>query len=148
MIPKDIDQTLEPGVVPHAERKESHWAWPPLKNPAVPEVAPGSFWATWVRSDIDKFVARRLQQESLTPVADAAKSSLLRRLTFDLTGLPPTEFDERLLRVSGYLHQYGALRRAPKPDGRQRISILCPQQTDPIIRRIRSAAIERGSTRD
>ncbi|AMV33596.1 Planctomycete cytochrome C [Pirellula sp. SH-Sr6A] len=91
VIPTDIDQTLEPGVVPHVERKESHWAWQPLKNPAAPEVAPGSFWATWARSDIDRFVASRLQEESLTPVADAAKSSLLRRLTFDLTGLPPTE---------------------------------------------------------
>lgn len=62
------------------------WAWqPPLKSPA-PEVTDKS----WPRNDIDRFLLSSLEAKGLKPVADAEKLTLLRRVTFDLTGLPPT----------------------------------------------------------
>jgi len=62
------------------------WAFqPPQKNepPAVKNTA-------WPKSDIDRFVLAGLEAKGLQPVADAQKLDLLRRVTFDLTGLPPT----------------------------------------------------------
>jgi hypothetical protein len=62
-----------------------HWAYTPLTQPDVPEVnEPG-----WVRNPIDAFVARRLDQAGLKPAAEADRRTLIRRLAFDLTGLPP-----------------------------------------------------------
>lgn len=66
-------------------RKE-HWAWQPLKETPPPEVCAPS----WPRSDIDRFVLAKLEAARLTPVCDADKVTLIRRTTFDLTGLPPT----------------------------------------------------------
>jgi len=66
-------------------RKE-HWAWRPLTDPKVPAVR----GAAWPRDDIDRFLLAGLEAASLAPVADADKATLLRRVTFDLTGLPPT----------------------------------------------------------
>jgi len=54
-------------------------------------VEPPAVAATdWPRDDIDRFLLARLEAEGLQPVGDAARSRLLRRVTFDLTGLPPT----------------------------------------------------------
>src|SRR5947199_305940 len=66
-------------------RKE-HWAYQPVKNPAVPAVVD----LKWARSDIDRFILARLEDQQITPTADADKATLIRRVTFDLTGLPPT----------------------------------------------------------
>jgi Protein of unknown function (DUF1553)/Protein of unknown function (DUF1549)/Planctomycete cytochrome C len=66
-------------------RKE-HWAWQPLHESKVPAVND----ASWVRGDIDRYVLARLEQKGLKPVGDADRTTLLRRITFDLTGLPPT----------------------------------------------------------
>jgi hypothetical protein len=66
-------------------RKE-HWAWQPLTTPAAPTVA----GAAWAADPLDLFVLERLEKEGLAPVGDASRRDLLRRVTFDLTGLPPT----------------------------------------------------------
>ena len=66
-------------------RKE-HWAWQPLDEAQVPEVKD----ATWPLDDIDRFVLTRLEAKGLRPVGDANPRDLIRRVTFDLTGLPPT----------------------------------------------------------
>lgn len=68
---------------------EQHWAYAPLSKPAPPK-APV---ATLAKSEIDRFVLTRLVREGLTLSAPADRRTLLRRLTFDLTGLPPT-YDE------------------------------------------------------
>jgi len=69
------------------EKGRQHWAFKPVANPAVPEVND----ASWPRNDIDRFVLARIETAGLDPVADADRFSLLRRVTLDLTGLPPTE---------------------------------------------------------
>jgi Protein of unknown function (DUF1553)/Protein of unknown function (DUF1549)/Planctomycete cytochrome C len=64
-----------------------HWAFEPLVVPAVPEV-PAGFGT--VVNPIDSFVLARLQREGLAPSPAADKATLIRRLSLDLTGLPPT----------------------------------------------------------
>ena len=81
-LPEDFGQTPD-----HYEYlRESHWAWQPLQNPAVPAVDD----AAWPRDDVDKFILAELEKRRMSPVADAGRVDLLRRVTFDLTGLPPT----------------------------------------------------------
>lgn len=63
-----------------------HWAWQPLVEPDVPGVAA----ADWPLGDIDRFVLARLEAEGIHPVRAADKYTLFRRLSLDLTGLPPT----------------------------------------------------------
>ncbi len=65
---------------------EEHWSYVKPKRSAPPQVTN----AAWVRSPIDAFVLARLETEKLSPSTEAAKATLLRRVTLDLTGLPPT----------------------------------------------------------
>jgi len=66
--------------------KKEHWAFQPLTRPTVPAVKD----AAWAKSDVDRFLLARLEAKGLKPVGDADKVTLIRRVTFDLTGLPPT----------------------------------------------------------
>src|SRR6266550_6531061 len=68
-----------------AQWKE-HWAFVPATRPAIPSVKDGK----WGRNEIDRFILARLEAEGLRPSGDADKATLIRRVTFDLTGLPPT----------------------------------------------------------
>lgn len=63
-----------------------HWSFAVIKQPVVP-VTQATHWA---RNAIDQFIGNRLDHEGLTPSGAAAKHTLLRRLSLDLTGLPPT----------------------------------------------------------
>ncbi|MEO1259408.1 MAG: PSD1 and planctomycete cytochrome C domain-containing protein [Bacteroidota bacterium] len=65
---------------------KTHWSFLPLLRPDLPKVKNES----WVQNEIDLFVLNRLEQEGLAPSVQAAKEQLLRRVSFDLTGLPPT----------------------------------------------------------
>jgi len=65
---------------------ESHWSFDPPKRSAIPEVKD----QTWPKNPIDTFVLARLEAEGLKPSPEADKATLLRRVSFDLTGLPPT----------------------------------------------------------
>ena len=62
------------------------WAFQPLATTAPPAVKN----TAWAKTDIDRFILARLEREGLAPVAAADKRTLLRRVTLDLTGLPPT----------------------------------------------------------
>ena len=66
---------------------QSHWAFIPPERPALPPVADSE----WPRNPIDNFVRARLEQEGRTPSAEADFLTLIRRVTLDLTGLPPTQ---------------------------------------------------------
>jgi hypothetical protein len=63
-----------------------HWAFVAPHRPPAPSVGD----AAWPRSPIDRFILARLEREGLKPSPEADKPTLLRRVTFDLTGLPPT----------------------------------------------------------
>ncbi|PYV80672.1 MAG: hypothetical protein DMG93_18325 [Acidobacteria bacterium] len=69
---------------------EDHWAFAPPKAQPVPVVK----HANWARQPLDRFILARLENEKLDPSPEADKSSLLRRVSFDLTGLPPTEQEQ------------------------------------------------------
>ncbi|HWE04777.1 MAG TPA: PSD1 and planctomycete cytochrome C domain-containing protein [Tepidisphaeraceae bacterium] len=69
--------------------RHEHWAWQPLHDSPTPGVKD----AAWPRNDIDRYVLAKLEAKDLTPVADADKRTLIRRVTLDLTGLPPTPED-------------------------------------------------------
>ena len=70
---------------------EDYWAFVPPKPEAVPQVKR----ADWVRQPLDRFILARLEKEGLRPSPEADKEDLLRRVSFDLTGLPPTADDVR-----------------------------------------------------
>jgi Protein of unknown function (DUF1553)/Protein of unknown function (DUF1549)/Planctomycete cytochrome C len=65
---------------------EDHWAFVAPK----PQPLPGVNESGWIRQPLDRFVLARLEKEGLAPSPEANKSELLRRVSFDLTGLPPT----------------------------------------------------------
>ena len=65
---------------------EGHWAFTAPVRPAVPSVKR----AEWVRNPVDAFILARLEKEGLKPSPEADKATLIRRVTLDLTGLPPT----------------------------------------------------------
>src|SRR5262249_18920135 len=62
------------------------WSFQPVRDHQPPRVKNEA----WVRSPIDRFVLAKLEEKGLKPVADADKRALIRRATFDLTGVPPT----------------------------------------------------------
>jgi hypothetical protein len=68
---------------------DTHWAYAPPRRSEPPPVRQPQ----WVRNPIDQFILARLEREDLKPSAEADRVSLLRRVTYDLTGLPPTPAD-------------------------------------------------------
>ncbi len=65
-----------------------HWSLQPVRRPAVPRLAASR--RGWVRTPVDAFILHRLIEAGLTPSPEADRRALIRRVTFDLTGLPPT----------------------------------------------------------
>ena len=63
-----------------------HWSFRPVRKPDPPAVRQ----AAWVRNDIDRFVLARLEGEDIAPSPEADRRTLIRRLSLDLTGFPPT----------------------------------------------------------
>lgn len=67
----------------------THWAYRPLQRPPVPDVAMAE-WQKWPADAIDRFVLKSLNDKGLHPSPEADRRTLLRRVTYDLIGLPPT----------------------------------------------------------
>jgi len=65
---------------------DTHWAYTPPSRPEPPTVSKFE----WLRNPIDQFILARLEREGLKPSPEADRVTLLRRVTYDLTGLPPT----------------------------------------------------------
>jgi hypothetical protein len=78
-------ELLKKWVASGADYK-THWAYVAPVRPAPP----GLKNKTWPRNTIDDFILARLEQEGLAPTGEATKAALIRRVTLDLTGLPPT----------------------------------------------------------
>lgn len=81
-VPVDLNKPNEK----YERLRKEHWAWQPLKATSAPQVSD----AAWARDDIDRYILAKLDERGLKPVADADKVTLIRRVTFDLTGLPPS----------------------------------------------------------
>jgi len=90
----DLEQWIAKGAVfPKSDpaaasrsRDPNHWAFQPRAEVQPPAVQ----HADWVQTPVDQFILQRLEAAGLTPAPEADRATLLRRVTFDLTGLPPT----------------------------------------------------------
>jgi mono/diheme cytochrome c family protein len=93
MPPKDSGLSLTPAQrealrkwIEQGAAWQPHWSLIAPKRPALPSVARRD----WPRNAVDRFILARLESERLAPSPEAGKSTLIRRVTLDLTGLPPT----------------------------------------------------------
>src|SRR5215467_14176957 len=93
MPPPEAHKTLKPEQIALLREwvrqgavYEEHWSFLVSKPESVPQVKQKE----WVRNAIDNFILDRLEKEGLKPSPEADKRSLIRRVTYDLTGLPPT----------------------------------------------------------
>lgn len=68
-----------------AARKQSHWCWQPIADPALPAVQA----ADWCRDPLDRFILAKLEQQKITPAGLAERHALVRRAAYDLTGMLP-----------------------------------------------------------
>jgi hypothetical protein len=80
-------------------RQKSHWAWHRPVRAVVPAVKNRS----WLRNPIDAFVLARLESAGLEPVPEASRARLIRRVTYDLIGLPPTPAE-----IDAFVHDRAA----------------------------------------
>ena len=93
MPPTDSGKQLSPRQIALVRRWieqgahwQKHWSFIPPQRHSLPQVAN----AHWPRTAIDSFILARLEREGLAPSPEADKVTLIRRVTLDLTGLPPT----------------------------------------------------------
>jgi len=95
------------------ESDRDHWSYQPIVRPELPEVSLRS----WPVNAIDNFVLHELERKQLAPTVAADRSTLLRRLTFDLIGLPPTPEEllsfEQDLSLIAYQKQVDRLLASP-----------------------------------
>jgi hypothetical protein len=76
-------------VLDYAKIRKEHWSYQPIRNSPPPLVKNSS----WVRDDIDRFILEKLEEKNLTPAKPASREVLIRRVYYDLIGLPPTPAD-------------------------------------------------------
>jgi hypothetical protein len=74
-----------------AAKSRDHWAFKPVQNPAVPEVKD----KTWPKTPVDNFILAKLEAKGMKPSAPTDRQTLIRRVTYDLIGLPPTTDEVR-----------------------------------------------------
>jgi len=87
--PKEAEPSETPDpkkVFDLAARKQAHWAWQPLQAGPLPPVKN----AGWIRDPLDLYVLARLEAKGLSPAPAADRRTLIRRVYFDLIGLPPS----------------------------------------------------------
>jgi hypothetical protein len=85
--PRDAIPSASSTIVPKMdiEKARSFWSFGPVVDPPVPPVKD----AAWPKGEVDRFLLARLEAAGITPVPEADRPTLIRRATFDLTGLPP-----------------------------------------------------------
>ena len=82
----DAGASAPAGEVAAAPAGSNHWSFRPVVRPAEPAVKN----AAWVRNPIDRFILARLEKEGVAPSPEADRATLIRRLSLDLLGLPPS----------------------------------------------------------
>ena len=85
-----ITQAAEPVAIDWVKARQ-HWSFVPPKQQALPKVKE----TTWPRERVDHFILASMEAKELTPSREADDRTLIRRVTFDLTGLPPTPEEMR-----------------------------------------------------
>ncbi|MCI0379807.1 MAG: PSD1 and planctomycete cytochrome C domain-containing protein [Gemmataceae bacterium] len=88
-----------------ADDWKKHWAFQPIRNPSLPSVKN----AQWAQTALDRFILSKLEEVGLAPSLTADRRTLIRRVTFDLIGLPPTP------------EEVAAFERDPYPDALARL---------------------------
>ena len=83
----DADHSEQKSAPEVSEETKQHWSFQPVERPVVPETPDG---ASWVVNPIDAFVLSGLTEAGLEPAPTADRQSLIRRVYYDLIGLPPT----------------------------------------------------------
>lgn len=96
---KDEDIKILKKWINQGAKWETHWAYKRIEKPEVPSNK--NLWnlfglintgnVHWPKNEVDEFVLQKLKQEKLSPSPEADKATLIRRVSLDLTGLPPTE---------------------------------------------------------
>ena len=84
--PREATASKAPKSSINIEKGREHWAFQPVNKTAPPAVKD----AGWPRADIDRFLLAGMESKGVKPVSDAEPRALIRRVTFDLIGLPPT----------------------------------------------------------
>ena len=85
----DVERAILVRWIEQGAEWKPHWAFIPPARPAVPKTRTDG----WARSEIDRFVLATLESHGLSPSPEAPRETLLRRVSMDLTGLPPTLAD-------------------------------------------------------
>jgi len=84
--PRKDDANIASKLSGLTDKARSHWAFQPVTKPAVPAVKN----RTWIYTPVDNFVLAKLEEKSMLPNGPASREALLRRASYDLTGLPPS----------------------------------------------------------
>jgi mono/diheme cytochrome c family protein len=92
-------------VAAQTATKSKHWAFQPPVHPIPPAVK----GTAWLRNPIDRFILARLEKEGVGPSPEAGRATLIRRLSLDLLGLPPTDAE-----VESFIHD-------ERPDAYERL---------------------------
>jgi hypothetical protein len=82
----EAEKTLLSRWIAEGANYQTHWAFTAPVSPPLPDVQQ----AAWPRGELDRFILSRLEREGLAPSAEASRTTLIRRLSLDLTGFPPT----------------------------------------------------------
>jgi hypothetical protein len=109
MPPPEAHRTLKPEQiallrqwVKEGAAYEEHWSFIAPKCPAIPQTKNHQ----WARNPVDTFILSRLEKEGLTPAEEADRPTLIRRVTYDLTGLPPTPEEVGAFMADGSANAY------------------------------------------
>jgi hypothetical protein len=91
VLAKWVQEGAPWGAAAAGESKPVHWSFQPVAHPDPPQAV----WPDKARNPIDQFVQAKLQKANLTPSPEADRATLIRRLSLDITGLPPTPEEVR-----------------------------------------------------
>ncbi|MFO0953169.1 MAG: DUF1549 domain-containing protein [Isosphaeraceae bacterium] len=80
------EKAAEISNAPSGASRSDHWSFQPVRRPEVPSIR----GKEWVRNPVDAFILARLEREGVAPSPEADRATLIRRLSLDLLGLPPT----------------------------------------------------------
>ena len=108
----DAEITLIERWIRQGAEWQDHWSFVPPKEAPVAEISDEK----WPSTPLDRFILQRLDRENLNPSPEASPAEWLRRVSFDLTGLPPAPEDLAAGRATGFPQKWSATRHSPSPD--------------------------------